>query len=94
MLSSSSSSLFVLILTNSNHEDFIDIPEIISNLQANTVYWRECSEAQQLLNHQQNQQQNQHLQIQSQDKISLNHNKSIQEDCENETESDVEITTE
>ena len=55
--------------------DFIDIPEIISNLQANTLYWRECSEAQI----------NQLNILQSQEKI-INHNKSIKEDCENESE--------
>lgn len=33
------------------------------------------------------QQQQQHLQVQSQDKI-INHNKSIREDCENENESE------
>jgi high affinity cAMP-specific and IBMX-insensitive 3',5'-cyclic phosphodiesterase 8 len=73
--------LYLFIIARGNNKiliiilDFIDIPEIISNLQANTLYWRECSEAQI----------NQLNILQSQEKI-INHNKSIKEDCENESE--------
>lgn len=54
--------------------DFIDIPEVISNLQANLLYWREYADDQQ-------------PQSQNQENI-IKRNENIKEVSENEIELD------
>lgn len=70
-------------------DDFIDIPEVTSNLQANTVYWRECAEALQLQQLQQLQQKHNSQQTgQQTDGKGEIRNNSILEDSENELENE------
>ena len=59
-------------------KDFSETPEVISNLQANTLYWRECTEREQLQSLQQK--------MQAQYEATTNCNHKIVEDSENEIE--------
>jgi hypothetical protein len=72
--------LKVFILSYDFILEFIDVPEVISNLQANTVYWQECSEALQLQQLQQEQE-------------TTNFKNRILEDNENETETETEASS-
>ena len=58
--------------------EFSHTPEVISNLQANTLYWRECAEREQLQILQQK--------MQAQIEATTNFNHKIVEDSENEVE--------
>lgn len=60
------------------HQDLIYLPELINNLQANTVYWRECAEEQELI------QQSQTLKSPSSICEKKDRNESIYEVNENE----------
>ena len=86
---SSLSLKIISIISYNNFKDFIDIPEVTSNLQANTVYWRECAEALQLQQLQQLQQKHNSQQTgQQTDGKGEIRNNSILEDSENELENE------